>query len=85
MKGIGSDLIDIRRIENTLSKYGDRFKKRIFTEIQKKMKTFHKFLRRFWIWKSKSHLLNLVLDNDYTINLSITDEFPYAQAIVTIN
>ena len=35
--------------------------------------------------KSKSHLLNLVLDNDYTINLSITDEFPYAQAIVTIN
>ena len=35
--------------------------------------------------KSKSHLLKLVLDNDYTINLSITDEFPYAQAIVTIN
>ena len=35
--------------------------------------------------RDKLHLLNLVLDNDYTINLSITDEFPYAQAIVTIN
>ena len=32
MIGLGSDLIDIRRIENTLSKFGDRFKKRIFTE-----------------------------------------------------
>ena len=32
MRGLGSDLIDIRRIENTLSKFGDRFKKRIFTE-----------------------------------------------------
>jgi holo-[acyl-carrier protein] synthase len=30
--GLGSDLIDIRRIENTLSKFGERFKKRIFTE-----------------------------------------------------
>ena len=37
MKGIGSDLIDIRRIEKTLSKFGDRFKKRCFTynEINK--------------------------------------------------
>ena len=32
MIGLGSDLIDIRRIENTLLKFGDRFKKRIFTE-----------------------------------------------------
>lgn len=29
--GIGSDLIDIRRIEKALSKHGERFKKRLFT------------------------------------------------------
>ncbi|HUB97868.1 MAG TPA: holo-ACP synthase [Stellaceae bacterium] len=29
--GIGSDLIDIRRIEQTLERYGDRFIGRIFT------------------------------------------------------
>ena len=33
--GIGSDLIDIRRIEKTLAKYGDRFIDRIFTPIEK--------------------------------------------------
>ena len=29
--GIGNDLIDIRRIEKTLARYGDRFVQRIFT------------------------------------------------------
>ncbi len=33
--GIGSDLIDIRRIEKTLEKYGDRFIKRIFTPAER--------------------------------------------------
>ena len=32
MKGIGSDLIDIRRIDKTIARFGDRFKKRIFTD-----------------------------------------------------
>jgi holo-[acyl-carrier protein] synthase len=30
--GLGSDLIDIRRIERTLERFGERFIKRIFTE-----------------------------------------------------
>ena len=30
--GLGSDLIDIRRIERTLERFGDRFIERIFTE-----------------------------------------------------
>ena len=34
--GIGSDLIDIRRVEKTLERYGDRFVARIFTEIEQK-------------------------------------------------
>ena len=34
--GIGSDLIDIRRIERTLERYGDRFTTRIFTETERR-------------------------------------------------
>jgi holo-[acyl-carrier protein] synthase len=34
--GIGSDLIDIRRVEKTLERFGDRFIQRIFTEIEQK-------------------------------------------------
>jgi len=33
--GIGSDLIDIRRIQNTLDKFGDRFTHRCFTVIER--------------------------------------------------
>jgi holo-[acyl-carrier protein] synthase len=34
--GIGSDLIDIRRIERTLERYGDRFISRIFTDEERR-------------------------------------------------
>ena len=34
--GIGSDLIDIRRIEKTLERHGDRFVQRIFTETEQR-------------------------------------------------
>jgi holo-[acyl-carrier protein] synthase len=33
--GIGSDMIDIRRIEKTIERYGDRFLDRIFTETER--------------------------------------------------
>ena len=33
--GIGSDLVDIRRIEATLTRFGDRFTHRIFTEAER--------------------------------------------------
>ena len=32
--GLGSDLIDIRRVEKSLARFGDRFTQRIFTEIE---------------------------------------------------
>ena len=32
--GIGSDLIDIRRVEKTLERHGERFKQRVFTAIE---------------------------------------------------
>ncbi|MFI4996294.1 MAG: holo-ACP synthase [Hyphomicrobiales bacterium] len=34
--GIGSDLTDIRRIETTLSRFGDRFLERCFTDIERR-------------------------------------------------
>ncbi|MEE2761783.1 MAG: holo-ACP synthase [Pseudomonadota bacterium] len=33
--GIGSDLIDITRIEKTLERFGERFTNRIFTEVER--------------------------------------------------
>jgi holo-[acyl-carrier protein] synthase len=33
--GIGSDLSDIRRIENSLARFGERFTHRVFTEIER--------------------------------------------------
>jgi holo-[acyl-carrier protein] synthase len=33
--GIGSDLSDIRRIEQSLARFGDRFTNRVFTEIER--------------------------------------------------
>jgi holo-[acyl-carrier protein] synthase len=32
--GVGNDLIDIRRIEKTLERHGERFTSRIFTEVE---------------------------------------------------
>jgi holo-[acyl-carrier protein] synthase len=33
--GIGNDLIDIRRIEKTIERFGDRFLQRVFTDIER--------------------------------------------------
>jgi holo-[acyl-carrier protein] synthase len=33
--GIGSDLIDIRRIEKSLTRFGERFTDRVYTDIEK--------------------------------------------------
>jgi len=35
MIGMGSDLIDITRIEKTLARFGDRFVERCFTELER--------------------------------------------------
>jgi len=34
--GIGNDIIDIRRIQQTLDRFGDRFTHRCFTELERK-------------------------------------------------
>ncbi len=32
--GIGTDLVDIRRVERTLARFGARFRDRVFTEVE---------------------------------------------------
>jgi holo-[acyl-carrier protein] synthase len=34
--GLGSDLIDIRRIEQVIERFGDRFLDRIFTDAERR-------------------------------------------------
>ena len=33
--GLGNDMIDIRRIESSLERFGDRFRQRVFTELER--------------------------------------------------
>jgi len=125
MISIGSDLIDIRRIEKTLNRFGNKFKNRIFTqkEIEKcerRKETTACYAKRFAakeaaakalgtgfrkgvFWKdleinnlpsgeptvifhgkSRQHLNRLISSSESNIKLTITDEYPYAQAIVII-
>ena len=32
--GIGTDVVDVRRINNIINKYGKKFKKKCFTKIE---------------------------------------------------
>jgi holo-[acyl-carrier protein] synthase len=50
--GIGSDLIDIRRIERTLERYGERFLQRVFTAVERekserRANRAHSYARRY--------------------------------------
>ena len=125
--GIGSDLIDIRRIEQTLEKFGDRFVQRLFTEVEQRKSEGRKnraasYAKRFAAKEACSKALgtgfrksvywrdlgvvNLrsgkptmaltggaaVRLQEITpagmqaqIDLTITDDFPLAQAIVIIS
>ena len=126
MIGLGSDLVDIRRIEKTISRFGDRFKKRIYRETEinkceKRKESIACYAKRFAakeaaakalgtgfrngvFWRdlevanlpsgkptiifhgnSQIRLAQIVSNKKPDISLTITDEFPYAQAIVTIN
>jgi holo-[acyl-carrier protein] synthase len=124
--GLGSDLIDIRRIEKTLERHGQRFIDRIFTDIEKRKSEGRKqraasYAKRFAakeacskalgtglsrgvFWKdmgvanlpsgkptmvltggAKARLEQMVPGrNRAIIHLTITDDFPLAQAFVII-
>jgi holo-[acyl-carrier protein] synthase len=125
--GLGNDIIDIRRIEATLKRFGDRFTNRIFTEEERAKsarraspaasyakrfaakeacsKALGTGLRHGVFWRdmgvinlasgrptmkltggAATHLRELVPPGfDARIDLTLTDDFPYAQAIVLIS
>jgi holo-[acyl-carrier protein] synthase len=125
--GIGSDIIDIRRVERTLQRFGDRFTGRIFTAIEqqksdRRANRAASYAKRFAAKEACSKALGtgfrkgvfwrdlgvvnlpsgkptLVLTNGAArrlaeitppgmraqIDLTITDDFPQAQAIVIIS
>ncbi len=124
--GLGNDIVDIRRVEKTLERYGRRFTDRIFTEVEKRKsdrraaraasyakrfaakeacsKALGTGFRHGVFWKdmgvvnepsgrptlvltggAKAALEHLTPPGHGTrIHLTITDDFPYAQAIVMI-
>lgn len=124
--GYGIDLIDIRRIEKTINKFGNRFINRIFTNGEiirsdNKNKRIESYAKRFAakeacskalgtgfrfgvFWrdievvneKSGKPILKLTggaykrleklipKNNTCNISLSITDDYPWAQANVII-
>src|SRR5438067_12925177 len=125
--GLGSDLIDIRRVEQTLERYGARFVDRIFTEVEQKKydrratraasyakrfaakeacaKALGTGLRRGVFWRDMGVVnmrggkptlaltggalarLQAITPAGMTaqIDLTLTDEYPLAQAIVIIS
>ncbi len=124
--GIGSDLIDIRRVEQTLERFGERFTNRCFTEIEKAKSDRRKeraasYAKRFAakeacskalgtglaqgvFWKDMGVVnlpggkptmaltggaakrLEAMMPENHVpaIHLTITDDFPLAQAFVII-
>ncbi|MDP9127046.1 MAG: holo-ACP synthase [Pseudomonadota bacterium] len=50
--GIGNDLVDIRRVEQSIARYGDRFIRRLFTDVeqakaQKRSDSIPTYAKRF--------------------------------------
>jgi holo-[acyl-carrier protein] synthase len=124
--GIGNDIIDIRRIEKTLARHGNRFIQRIFTEIEQKKSDRRaeraaSYAKRFAAKEACSKALGTGLSQSVywrdmgvvnepsgkptmkltngaaarlarmtpagmaaRVHLTMTDEYPYAQAIVII-
>ena len=125
--GIGNDLVDIKRIESSLERFGDRFIKRIFTEVEQRRsegraeraasyakrfaakeacsKALGTGLRRGVFWRDMG-VINLrggkptmaltggalarlaemtPAGMTAQIDLTVTDEYPLAQAFVIIS
>lgn len=125
--GVGNDMIDIRRIDATLKRYGDRFTGRVFTAVEREKsdrraqraasyakrfaakeacsKALGTGLRRGVYWRDMGvvnlrsgrptlkltgnalAVLNDMVPDDHEprIDLTLTDDFPWAQAIVIIS
>jgi len=109
--GLGNDIIDIRRVERTMERYGERFLSRIFTYAKRFAakeacaKALGTGFRHGVFWRdigvvnlpsgrptlqltggASRALQRLTPEgHEVRIDLSITDDFPTAQAIVIIS
>ena len=125
--GLGNDIIDIRRIEKTIGRYGDRFLERVFTDTERRKsegraaraasyakrfaakeacaKALGTGLRRGVFWRDMgvvnlpsgrptmlltggaAEQLRRITPPGYAarVDLTLTDDFPQAQAIVVIS
>ena len=80
--GVGNDLIDIRRIEKTLARYGDRFYWRDMGVVN--LPSGRPTLR---LTGGAAKVLKEMTPEGYEarIDLTLTDDFPLAAAIVIIS
>jgi len=97
--GIGSDLIDIRRVAKVIERHGDRFLDRIFTDAERakagrrakneKMVVANLPGGRPTMQLTGGALARLEAltppGHEARIDLSITDDWPMAQAFVIIS
>jgi len=93
--GIGNDLTDISRVEQTLARYGERFTHRCFTEIERqksdrRAQRAASYAKRFAAKEACAKALGTGLSFGVywrdmgVIHLTITDDGGMAQAFVII-
>jgi holo-[acyl-carrier protein] synthase len=85
--GLGSDLSDIRRVQASLDRFGERFTNRCFTEIERarserKPDRASSYAKRFAAKEACAKALGTGMRA--VIHLTLTDDHPYAQAFVII-
>ena len=84
--GLGSDIMDIRRIEAVIARHGDRFLDRVFTPAER---LGGSLLRResLGIGGGAADRLKAITPPGHLahVALTMTDEYPYAQAMVIIS
>jgi len=47
--GIGNDMIDLRRLEKTLERFGDRFLERIYTDVERAKAARRRDMHQVWV------------------------------------
>jgi len=83
--GLGSDIVDVRRIAKVIERHGDRFLDRIFTSTERaraenRANAVETYAKRFERLRSITPA-----GCEARIDISLTDEGPTAQAIVIIS
>ena len=85
--GIGSDLANIERIQGTLDRFGDRFKNRVFQEIEQRKAESRADVAGTYAkrWAAKEKLDQMTpAGHEAIIHVTLTDDHPWAQAFVVI-